>query len=671
MGADSPTGASPVRAYHLTDLIGLACLMAVAIWLFYGAISQPGYVAAGLDMAQHYSRESFNRIASTDTHVPLWNPFEFSGFPAQADPQTGVFYPPSMLLRLFSLSTFLTWTAVFHVWLFGAGGYLLSRVAGAGKLAAFAAGAALMLGGIAMPRVYAGHFDVLRTVAWIPLAIAETIRSFERRTVLPTPSLVITLALALLGSFLQLSVYTFAVIALYGFIVVISPDAGTTRVESLQRLSGQYGLLVLLVLGITALQVVPSAKLIAAAGRTGGMSWESAIEDALPVTEVPLEMLRPARGEPAKESWERGAYVGWLLMVLAPLAWVHRGRRRTSTFLFVLAALALALASGGPLYRLHYLAFPMFRIPGRFLCFWSVPVAVLGALTLDAAGRRAAAFAGRWAAPLVGIAAAAVILVDMSGYARRFVDIQPLASSFTRTLPFTPSPSGRLLSVCENAVTTSEISAMGMPSAEGYNSYFLAGYARMAEKARGDQPADQLKAFPRVAQRQLQDIGVASAWNVTEIISCEPLPFPELQEAGRYEGMIVYRNPGAFGRVALRCDDRRPLQNLRATCSDPGVTINVMAADTPGGLLRARVSLQSPRTLVLSEPFYPERRAFIDGKETPLLRANMALSAVHVEAGFHTIELRFVPTTLYYGAAISVLTIAAWLYAAARLSATR
>ena len=89
-------------------------------------------------------------------------------------------------------------------------------------------------------------------------------------------------------------------------------------------------------------------------------------------------------------------------------------------------------------------------------------------------------------------------------------------------------------------------------------------------------------------------------------------------------------------------------------------TIRVLEADTSTGVLRLHVSLSEARTLVLSEPFYPERRAWVDGIATPLEKSNIALSSVRVGAGSHVVKLRYVPTSLLWGSVISAAVLLLW-----------
>ena len=64
-----------------------------------------------------------------------------------------------------------------------------------------------------------------------------------------------------------------------------------------------------------------------------------------------------------------------------------------------------------------------------------------------------------------------------------------------------------------------------------------------------------------------------------------------------------------------------------------------------------------------TKAYYPGWRAFVDGHEAPLLRADCIFRAVPVPAGTHEVRLVFVPRTWQWGLAISLATflaLAAW-----------
>ena len=60
--------------------------------------------------------------------------------------------------------------------------------------------------------------------------------------------------------------------------------------------------------------------------------------------------------------------------------------------------------------------------------------------------------------------------------------------------------------------------------------------------------------------------------------------------------------------------------------------------------------------VVFAEPFYPGWRVSVDGRRVPILRANMAFSAVMLPPGTHLIERRYVPLSLIVGAFASLLS---------------
>ena len=61
--------------------------------------------------------------------------------------------------------------------------------------------------------------------------------------------------------------------------------------------------------------------------------------------------------------------------------------------------------------------------------------------------------------------------------------------------------------------------------------------------------------------------------------------------------------------------------------------------------------------LVLSEIYYPAGwKAFIDGKEVPILKTNYVLRGLSVPAGSHTVTLTFNPSSYTLGSTVAWIT---------------
>lgn len=90
------------------------------------------------------------------------------------------------------------------------------------------------------------------------------------------------------------------------------------------------------------------------------------------------------------------------------------------------------------------------------------------------------------------------------------------------------------------------------------------------------------------------------------------------------------------------------LQNKDFTNADQNATITLQASPNNNPDLKIyKTSSTTPQLCVFSEIYYKEGwKAYIDGKETPILRANYVLRAVEVPKGEHTIELRCEPDAL-------------------------
>ena len=73
--------------------------------------------------------------------------------------------------------------------------------------------------------------------------------------------------------------------------------------------------------------------------------------------------------------------------------------------------------------------------------------------------------------------------------------------------------------------------------------------------------------------------------------------------------------------------------------------------------VRITASAENDCFLVISDTYYPGWKAYIDGKEEPILKANYVLRALFMKAGTHTVEFKYTPASFKLGAMMSLLTL--------------
>ena len=96
----------------------------------------------------------------------------------------------------------------------------------------------------------------------------------------------------------------------------------------------------------------------------------------------------------------------------------------------------------------------------------------------------------------------------------------------------------------------------------------------------------------------------------------------------------------------------------------PRETFTMRPRDDPGQILRRSyglsrltfdLALNGPAVFVLSDTYYPGWRAYIDGREAPIYRANHAFRAVVLPAETRRLEFVFQPRSVQIGGGISIL----------------
>jgi Bacterial membrane protein YfhO len=96
--------------------------------------------------------------------------------------------------------------------------------------------------------------------------------------------------------------------------------------------------------------------------------------------------------------------------------------------------------------------------------------------------------------------------------------------------------------------------------------------------------------------------------------------------------------------------DSRQLENTASA-------INVVPKVVQGtNSVTVDITTDRPGYLILSQYYYPGWNAYVNGKKVDIFRAYYFLSAIHLaEPGVKQIEFRYEPSSLYYGALISLL----------------
>jgi hypothetical protein len=251
--------------------------------------------------------------------LPLWNPYNASGEPWLANPQTGVFYPPAWIFVVMPFATAYMLYLLAHLILLGCGAYLLfARSVSRG--AAMVGAAALMYSGPVLSLLDVSNN--LATLAWIPLALWCAAEGAWRRGG-------IVLALAFLAGepfFAAIAAALYAVVAL----TTRRPEDSKTRRLLLTAITA---------FGVSAIQLFPFMELIRGSDRAARLDASAILQHSMQFRDWRLVFF--AFDATTAQRFIPVVYAGLSVCLLA-LAGI---RRRTLGWL-VLLAIAIAISTG-------------------------------------------------------------------------------------------------------------------------------------------------------------------------------------------------------------------------------------------------------------------------------------------------------------------------------------
>lgn len=359
--------------------------------------------------------------------LPLWNPHLYGGAPFLADAQTGLFYPPNLILSALAPAfgyRAMEWLAVLHVLLAGLSAYFCLRFLEPGRPlripAALVGALAFMFSDLFA--VHFGNLNLIAVVAWLPLILLLFWRAVRLRRLSWALGAGVVLGISTLAGHLQMTLYTGLALVVAAGVAVVEARRGEAR------RGWAWPLLALAVtagvgMGLSALILLPAAEYARLSPRAA-LPYQQAARFSL-IPGLLGEMLVPALFNSREPSvywgvWDRVAvgYLGILPVLLAGLGLLLcRGRRVRLFAVLALVAFLLALGGQSVFHGWAYRFVPGFgqlRAPARLVVVADLALAALAALALDRLlrpldrrARLALGHAWRWLVWLLGLAAVA------------------------------------------------------------------------------------------------------------------------------------------------------------------------------------------------------------------------------------------------------------------------
>lgn len=312
--------------------------------------------------------------------LPLWTSELFMGAPLLANPQLGAYYPLNWLTAPFRAPLAIKISILMHSALAGAGALFLYRqVVGAGLLPALVA---------ALIYTFSGHLGAhveqinqFQGLAWLPLLLAlyhRVLTSHSRWR----DALLLCMALALQISCGHTQTVFISGIGLGVYGLGRCLTARLSRRESAQALL-TLALCALIAALLALPQLLPSLELASLSNRGEGFGFAEATAFSLPPSALGRALLPSYEGQ---LFGEYNAYLGIIGLGLAFWGMLKGPRRRWIWIGIAAIGLALALGRSNPLYLLlaELPGFNLFRVPARFLALYSLAMALLAGMGIDA-----------------------------------------------------------------------------------------------------------------------------------------------------------------------------------------------------------------------------------------------------------------------------------------------
>jgi hypothetical protein len=631
-------------------------------------------------MAQFYPWRLLLQRGLRRGELPLWNPYQYCGYPFVGNGQSAIFYPPNWLLLVVDAKYFLGLSLALHWFLAGALTFFLARALGLRPAGAVLAGLLYQASGFMI--AWAELPTVVNTMAWLPgawLGVELLFRGDplsraagaagtlprQRGSAWGTGLLAMSLGLCLLAGHLQFAAYVWLTTALYALARALYRWFTRRPAPGVALCLGAV-----LGLGLGMPQVLPSLELGRYSPRgemkVSAEGWRFQQQRALQPVELLTFLWPEALGDPVTGTYpglsftEHCGYAGVLALILALLGVALR-RDRWAALYAAGAAAGVSIAMAGPLAWLLYFGLPKLGLTGgfaRILGVYTLCLAVLAGMGLDAVLSRLAMQkrAGLLPALVAGVTVV-IVAAELFPWGWRFLPLAPQEQVYPdtaltrllqekgrdpnyRVLCITPRENWTLTKVPQALLPPNAATVYGWYSPQGYDSLSLASYRAWAQEMEGADVSPVTNGNMMLLnnpQSPLLDYA-AVQW----VVSADPLEGPYWRLVSQVDGTYLYEAPS---------------HALAWHSHAAGEILAPVTARTLNTLLINKWGAPEP-ALEVSSAAYPGWQAHADYGPLGIGISRRALSAVNTLDRPSEVWLAFYPSSVVVGLFLGLLSLA-------------
>jgi hypothetical protein len=321
--------------------------------------------------------------------IPYWNTNVYAGMPFMAGLHAGVFYPPGILFLLKDTVLALNLFYLFHYLILGSFSFLLARSWGISFTSSLCCGITGMLSGFIVASTLLSNFFM--AAVWLPMVFWLFHQFWMKHHMGYFVGLVVAIAAQTLAASPEISIMT--MMLLYAHSLCFLPRV--PGISGVVRMTAPLGLAVLLALSLSALQLIPTFKLMDHSLRDIGMTYENHTQRSLTpdklstlVVSPDYEGLLESRDYP---SWFSGffhtIYMGVLGLAFVLLGLIFRREKYVGFWLMIfILGVFLSFGKFNPIYEVVYPWVPLlslFRFPEKYFFISSFAAVFLSGYILD------------------------------------------------------------------------------------------------------------------------------------------------------------------------------------------------------------------------------------------------------------------------------------------------